>query len=290
MNPLAIYSPWHLFSSEPPALESFAYRLLAEGDSWFSIGALNPAKNSNLLFEMTFRQSACAINCAAPGDTLRRMSQVNTDRNFIDLLCGRRARIWEGLLLSCGGNDLIDALQVRGAGIAPAQRLLLRSDEWGPPEAGAARYLSDPGWDTFSVYLRANLEHLLGLRDRGPSAGCPVFMHGYAVPTPRPAGAGPVGPWLYPAVQAYEIPEADRRGVAALLIGRLARLLASCAADSQRFPALHFFDTTAIALEPAQAGTSGESGDWVNEIHLTWRGCEKLAVPWGAAIEAVLTG
>ena len=132
MQPMAIYSPWHLGSSEPPDLSSPAYRFLAEGDSWFSIGALNPAKNSNLLFEMAFEQSACAVNCAAPGDTLRRMSQISTDRNFVELLCGRRARIWDGLLLSCGGNDLIDALQARGTQIPPDRRLLLDRNRMGP--------------------------------------------------------------------------------------------------------------------------------------------------------------
>jgi hypothetical protein len=286
MQAMAIYSPWHLLSSEPPDLASKAYRFLAEGDSWFSIGALNPAKNSNLLFEMEFDQSACAVNCAAPGDTLRRMAQVNTDRNFISLLCGRQARLWDALLMSCGGNDLIDAVQVRGAGIAPELRLLLDATEWAPAAQGPSRYLSGPGWQTFSTYLKANLQHLIGLRDRGPSKGCPIFLHGYAIPTPRPAGAGlGIGPWLYPAVVAYGIPEADYLGVARLLIKRLAQLLADCATDAATYPNLHFFDTTDIAVAPAVLGAQGESGDWVNEIHLTWRGYEKLALPWAAQIE-----
>jgi hypothetical protein len=289
MQAMAIYSPWHLFSSEPPDLSSPAYRFLAEGDSWFSLGALNPAKNSNLLFEMAFAQSACAVNCASPGDTLQRMSKVNSDRNFVDLLCGRRARIWDGVLLSCGGNDLIEALQAHGIEVAQDRRLLLEPSEWGAQELGPARYLSDSGWQTFRTYLQANLDHLLALRERGPSSGCPVFLHGYAVPTPRPAAAGPkLGPWLYPAVTRVGVPEADLIGVARLLIERLARLLADCAADTARFPHLHFFDTTQIPLQAAALGSQGESGDWVNEIHLGWRGYEKLAVPWAAEIERVM--
>lgn len=290
MQPMAIYSPWHLGSSEPPDLSSPAYRFLAEGDSWFSIGALNPAKNSNLLFEMAFGQSACAVNCAAPGDTLRRMSQISTDRNFVDLLCGRRARIWDGLLLSCGGNDLIDALQARGTQIPLDRRLLLDRTEWGPAGAGAARYLSEAGWNTFQIYFQANLDHFIAMRDRGPSRNCPVFFHGYAAPTPRPAGAGPkLGPWLYPAVTAAGIPQEDLIPVAKILIERLAQLLGDCAANSSRYPNLHFFDTTKIALEPADPHSDGESGDWINEIHLTWRGYEKLAIPWSASIEKILT-
>jgi hypothetical protein len=289
MKAMAVYSPGHLFSNEPPDLASLGYRFLAEGDSWFSIGTLNPAKNSNLLFEMAFEQSAGAINCASPGDTLRRMSQMNKDPNFSDLLLGRRARIWDALLMSCGGNDLIDAFGVRGAGVTPDKRLLLTQAEWGPEAQGPSRYLSDAGWRTFCDYLSANLEHLVGLRDAGPSKGVPIFLHGYSFPTPRPAGAGPkIGPWLYPSALAYNIPAADFGALARLLLRRLADLLAACAADTTRFPNLHFFDTTAIAVEPAALGESGESGDWVNEIHLTWRGYEKLALPWSAFIEKTL--
>jgi len=294
MPKLDIYTPSQVFSSEPPDLSQYAYRFLAEGDSWFSIGALNPLKNSNLLFEMVFRQIGCAINCATPGDTLKRMVEMNTDPNFIDLLCGRRARRWEGLLMSCGGNDLIAAVQTppidaAGAPVPPALRLLLQADEWGPTELGAPRYLSDAGWQTFGTYLRANVEHLIGLREQGPSAGQPVFMHCYAFPTPRPAGAGlGFGPWLLPALQRYAVPDSDGVLVARELLARLGRLLAEMAADTARFPNLNVFDSSAIAIDAALPGTSGVSGDWVNEIHLTKAGYRKLAVPWAQAIEAML--
>jgi hypothetical protein len=190
MNKLKIYPPSSLNSPDlMPPFSEFGYRFLAEGDSWFTVGALNPLKNSNLLFEMRFAQTGCAINCATPGDTLNHMSELNSDPDFIDLLTGRRARVWDGLLLSCGGNDLIDALGVRGPGIPLAQRLLREAAEWGDASQGAARYLSDAGWQTFSTYLKANLKHMVGLRDAGPSRGAPMFLHGYAVPMPRPAPA-----------------------------------------------------------------------------------------------------
>jgi len=296
MPKLDIYSPAQVFSSEPPDLSSPAYRFLAEGDSWFSLGTLDLVKNSSLLLEMSFSQSACAINCASPGDTLKRMSQLNTDPNFIDLLCGKRARHWDGILMSCGGNDLIEAVQspavdAAGQPVPKSLRLLRTVSEWGPAGEGAGRYLTDEGWATFSNYLQANFAHLIALRDgpRGASAGQPVFIHGYAFPTPRPAGAGlGMGPWLFPALQTYAIPEEDGLALAHELLARLATLLASMAADSTRFPNLHFFDSATIALDPAAAGTTGVSGDWVNEIHLTRAGYRKIALPWSAAIEAVL--
>jgi hypothetical protein len=296
MPKLDIYSPAQVFSNEPPDLSSPARRFLAEGDSWFSLGTLDIVKNSSLLLEMVFSQSACAINCASPGDTLKRMSQLNTDPNFIDLLCGKRARHWDAILMSCGGNDLIEAVQsppfdAAGQPVPLALRLLRTVSEWGPAGEGAGRYLSDEGWDTFSNYLQANFEHLIALRDGpgGLSAGRTIFIHGYAFPTPRPAGAGlGIGPWLFPALKTYAIPDEDAIALAHELLTRLAALFTTMAADSARFPGLSFFDSTAIALEPAELETEGISGDWVNEIHLTRAGYRKIAVPWSAAIEAAL--
>ncbi len=290
MNKLEIHAPSDLNTPDlAPNLGGFGMRFLAEGDSWFTVGALNPLKNANLLFEMRFAQTAVAINCATPGDTLQRMADTRRDPVFVDLLAGRRQRAWDGILLSCGGNDLIDALGVRAAGVPLELRLLREAAEWGPAAEGAARYLSDAGWQTFCRYFRANLDEMVALRDAGISKGAPMFLHGYAVPTPRPAPAElGIGPWLLPSVQAYAIPEADYAGVAALLIGRLAALIAACAADAARYPNLHFLDTTRIALVAAAPGSSGANGDWVNEIHLTREGCRKLAVPWAAAIEQVI--
>jgi hypothetical protein len=296
MAKLDIYTPAQLFSSEPPDLSSPAWRFLAEGDSWFSLGTLDLPKNSSLLFEMDFSRSACAVNCATPGDTLKRMSQANTDPNFIDLLCGKRARRWDAILLSCGGNDLIEAVQsppfdAAGQPVPPALRLLRTVAEWGPAGDGAARYLSDAGWVTFCTYLRANFEHLIALRDgpRGASAGQPIFIHGYAYPTPRPAGAGlHIGPWLYPSLKTYAVPDEDFIALAHELLSRLGALFESMAADTARFPNLHFFDSAALPVDEAELETDGVSGDWVNEIHLTRAGYRKIAVPWAADIEAAL--
>jgi hypothetical protein len=296
MVKLDVFQPTDLHSGEPVDLSSYAYRFLAEGDSWFTIGTLNPLKNSNLLFEMAFRQRACAVNCAQPGDTLQRMSRMNADPRFIDLLCGRRQRLWDAILLSCGGNDLIEAVQspfqqADGTPVPAELRLLLTEAEWGPAELGAQRYLSDAGWQTFCTYLRANLEHLIALRERGSSKGQPIFLHGYAYPTPRPAGAElGMGPWLLPALQRYAIPAADGIVVARELVTRLAALLASAAADFVRFPNLHFFDSTTVTIEPALPDAVGASGDWINEIHLTRTGYRKLGVSWAAHIEATLLG
>jgi hypothetical protein len=288
MVDLVLMQPADLDRADTEPLSQFHRRFLAEGDSWFSMGTLNPLTSANLLQQMAFAQRNVAVNCALPGDTLQRLVKTRSDPVFVSLLAGATQRPWDALLISAGGNDLIDALQVRGVGVPLALRLLRTPAEWGPPAQGAARYLSEDGWATFAGYLGANFEALLALRDSGVSAGCPVFMHGYAVPTPRPTGAGPAGPWLLPSLLAYAVPSADHGALARLLIEKLAALLASFAADRIRFPNLHFFDSTRIAIVPAAPGTRGESGDWANEIHLTHAGCRKVARPWCAAIEAAL--
>lgn len=289
MKPLTVYTPEQLTGGQPPDLSSAAYRFLAEGDSWFTVSTLNPLANANLLFAMKFEQFACAVNCATPGDTLRRMAQIHRDPVFAELLAGRRAHVWDGLLLSCGGNDLIEALQAHGDGVPREQRLLLAEADWGPAADGPSRYFSREGWQTFRTYLEANFEYLVKLRDAGPSAGCPVFIHGYAQPTPRDSGAGlGVGPWLLPSLLAHRIPKADWGALSQFLMKELNTVLAAIGADGARFPNVHYFDSCAIALDAAALDTGGVSGDWVNEIHLTKRGCEKIAVPWAAAIEATL--
>ena len=293
MPKLTVHPPAALDADNPPALEQFQWRFLCDGDSWFSIGTLNLLANSNLLFELSLSRSAIAINCGYPGETLRRIVNVVHDPHMENLLIGVTRRPWDALLISGGGNDVIELASVRPDEAAdPSMRLLLLPAEWGPESQGPARYVSDTGWQRLAEYLRANLDDLIALRDHpdSESKGVPIFMHTYALPTPRDAGAGlGNGPWLWPAMQAYGIPADDRWGVAADMLGRLGRLFQEAAADAARFPNLHVFDTaTKVLLVAADETHTGPSGDWVNEIHLTRGGYRKLGRAWGPEIEGHL--
>lgn len=289
-----LLSPWDLDGELPVALDQYGWRFLAEGDSWFSIGALNPFKSSNLLNHLEFARRSAVVNCAQPGDTLRHVAQMGGDPWFQHLWFGDRATRWDAILLSAGGNDLIDAVQVVPAGAAaadPSLRLLLKPAEWGPASAGAARFLSDAGWQRFSNYLRANFDEIVAMRDAegSLSRGVPIFTHSYAVATPRDAPSGAHGPWLYPAMRLYQLPVTEWINISRTLMLRLATLLAEIAADPVRYPNLHVFDSARLVdIEPAHLGDTGISGDWVNEIHLTRKGCAKLAQPWARRIDAVL--
>lgn len=276
------------------------WKLLAHGDSWFSFAAARVDAHANLLEELVFGQPTAAVSCAGHHNALRRMVDLEGSADFVRLLTGEAdSPPWDGILLSMGGNDLISAAMVpallpNGEATALQLRLLRRQTEWGAPSAGVSRYFSEDGWATFSTYLRANLKHVLSLRDAGPSRGKPVFLHCYAVPTPRPAGSegadAASGPWLYPALKAYAVPQADWAAMSRLMLARFSTLLKSCAADPAQYPSLQVFDSTQVPIAPAALGSSGISGDWHNEIHLNHSGCFKIARAWSTHIEAVLSG
>jgi hypothetical protein len=277
--------------------EGARWKLLAHGDSWFSFAAARVDAHANLLEELVFSQSTVAVSCAGHHNALRRMVDLEGSADFVRLLDGDA--VWDGILLSMGGNDLVSAAMVpallpNGEAAPLHLRLLRRQTEWGAPSAGVSRYFSEDGWATFSAYIRANLKHVLSLRDDGPNKGKPVFLHCYAVPTPRPAGSEDVdaasGPWLYPALKAYAIPQADWAAMSRLMLAKFSALLKSCAADPAQYPNLQVFDSTQVPIAPAALGSSGISGDWHNEIHLNHSGCFKIARAWSTHIEAVLSG
>jgi len=300
MRPLVYPADW-LFRTEPPPLSNFGRRLLAEGDSWFTIGTLNLAQASNILFKLDVARTTAIVNCAYPGDTLRRVVDCVHDPYFDELL--RKpgfASFWEAILISAGGNDLIDAAQVppvdsRGRPIAADRRLLLTPAEAHGDAADPDRFISAAGWDRLAGYLKTNFAILVQRREQGPSANRPVFLHTYAVPTVRPSGTvGAPDGWLFPAFGAAGIAPADRQATSDRLFERLRQLLMSLDAGSgspDALPHVHVFDSAALPdIVAALPDTTGSSNDWVNEIHLTPDGYGKLGRAFGAFIEQVLAG
>ena len=280
-----------------------ARRLLAEGDSWFTLGTLNLAQGTNLLLELEFEDNVAVMSWAYPGDTLQRMVDGTHDPDFDRALWNRDggnfASFWEAIVLSAGGNDLICAAEVRprigGRAVDPARRLFLTAAESSArgDVAGPLRHISDAGWQTLADHLLANFRDLLACKARGPSARSPVVLHTYAPPAARPVGAGLSSQgWLYPAMQAYGIPRADMQAVCDELFGRLRRFLLSLDATSGSplaLPGVRVFDSAGLAtIEPAVFEAPGISGDWVNEIHLTKAGYRKMGPPFGRFIEAAI--
>jgi hypothetical protein len=135
---------------------AFDRQLLAQGDSWFSIGALPPWKADSVLTQLSAERSAVIVNCARPGKVLSKMTESTQEPRFRSLIAGLHARPWHALLLSGVGNDLIAAV-----GSGPTQpvhkRLLKTPAERGPGPLPAAGYISEPaGRPSSSISTRSS--------------------------------------------------------------------------------------------------------------------------------------
>jgi hypothetical protein len=273
--------------ANPVDFGKYKYRFLAQGDSWFSIGTANLSKNSNLLFNLNFPQDCCAVNCAKPGATLTHMVDNVREPNFVDLLCGSRKIPFHGILLSAGGNDMIDALGHKDIA-KPAERLFLKPNEITGDLTKCDSYLSPAGWETFVNHIHLVFADLVKLRDStAMNKNIPIFLHTYHFPTIRDAGE-PLGfgPWLFKAMLSFNIPPAIWPTLGRKLFNRFGELLNSIALKHVN---LHVFDSAnLVPLTPTQPNTQGQSGDWINEIHLTKAGYAKVAVEWSEDIQLSL--
>jgi hypothetical protein len=277
----------------PPAGEQinfndFKYRLLAQGDSWFSIGTANLIQNSNLISGLDFPNSRCIINCGRPGTTLRRMVDQMSEPNFRNLLCGNQRLPWHGILLSAGGNDMIEALGHKDIA-DPALRLFLNPAEITGDITICDSYLSPAGWATFETHIRAIFQVLIDLRDStSTNKDIPIFLHTYHFPTIRDAGVGfNFGPWLFKAVKSFKIPEPIWPSLGRKLFNQFGTLLNDVALLHNN---VHVFDSANLVttITPALPRTQGQSGDWINEIHLSKAGYEKISLEWSKDIEFIL--
>lgn len=297
-----IFAPSDLARDTPPALSSYGWRMLAEGDSWFSITTTR-YPSANLLQSLRLQRRTAIVNCAAPGHTLQRMVDRRADDTCARLLCGAgTAYPWDAVLLSAGGNDLIAAaatpLQDAADADTPASLRLLRSASEVGPARQAADWISEAGWVRLGDHLQTHFATFAQWRDCGPSAARPLLLHTYATPVARPAGAAAARHgtarhgWLYPTLLRYGVPAAWQQQVTELLFERLRRLLLALDESSGApgaLPGVHVFDSARqTTLTPASPDDAGESGDWINEIHLNARGAAKVGAAWGAWITAVM--
>lgn len=275
----------------PFPFDLYERTMLAQGDSWFSIGALPPTRTTRVLAELRLLRSTVIVNCARPGALLHRMTDTTTEQSFLRLLCGAQALKWDAILLSGGGNDLIDACGA-GPDHPPQQRILRTPAERGPHPASGADYVSEAGWQTFRAHIRLVFDRFVDARDSGINRTTPIVWHNYARVTPTRVGAGAgFGPWLLPSLERFQVPNADRSKVSDELISRLGALVRELAAARvARDPQcrIHIADSQSAGLLPADADTTGPSGDWINEIHPTREGYRKAASAWEKVLDPIL--
>lgn len=263
----------------PPGMawDQFDRHYLAEGDSWFTLAAL---PGGNLLQELHLKQRSLIVSCAYPGDTLSHMVDWRSNPPFVNLLSERNfAYKWDAVLLSAGGNDLIDAALAH-PGILRRPNIVA---------AHAEDYIDETGFTRFARYLRANFEAVAALRDSkdSPNKGVPIITHTYDYPTARNAPArvagavDALGPWLYKAYSQLAIPEGVWVSLTDLLMNRLAELVLGLNVRN-----LIVVDTR-NTLQRAAPGSTGDDGDWLNEIHANLAGRRKLAAKWAPVLDGL---
>jgi lysophospholipase L1-like esterase len=252
---------------------TFDARILAEGDSWFTIGAI---PSSNLLFELRFPRTTAIVNIAYPGDTLKRIADLRANPELAKMLTDPKfGWRWHAIVLSGGGNDLIDR-----AGE------LLRV----PPAASGRKpgdYIDAAALGALVEEVQQGYREIVALRDSTSlNAGVPIVVHTYDYATSRNSPArflfvGFLGPWLHRAFEAARVPEGMRARVADRLFNAVAD---GIVALGRELPAFHVVDTR-NTLARAAPGAIGTSGDWLNEIHPTPAGYAKIAARLQPEIE-----
>ena len=247
-----------------------------------------------MVAELKLLKSAVVVNCARPGALLHRMTDTTTEQSFLRLLRGRTAMKWHAILLSGGGNDLIDACAA-GPYNPPAQRILRTPQERGAGPLTGADYVSEPGWQVFAAHIGEVFNRVVDARDAGINKRVPLVWHNYArvMPTKVGAGIGPVsfGPWLRPSLERFGVPTSDFLMLSDELIGRLGRLVADIVARRNAAdPGCNLFvaDSQSAGIELAAIDADGPSGDWINEIHPTRVGYQKAAMAWQAVLDPLL--
>jgi hypothetical protein len=288
--PVSVFTPSEF--NHPDAGDRIALlerKLLAQGDSWFSLASLPPRRYSNLLHALELDRPTGIVNCARPGVELRRMTDTTRAADFLSLLNSRAAPAWDGVLVSGGGNDLIEAASSPPTAAAD-HRLLRTPAERASGGADAALpsadFVSEPGWATFEAHFGAVIAALVAARDRGRNAGIPMVLHSYAYLQPTGVGTGfGLGPWLSPSLAAFGIAPTRWADVARELIDRLAALMLREIA-ARPGAGLHLVDSRTVPLVLAAPDADGDSGDFINEIHLNRSGLRKVAAAWQPVVDA----
>lgn len=272
---VTMFQPDQALTPHPfgPDLGDCARKILAQGDSWFSIGALPPWSTSNVLLELSFTEDVGVVNCAYPGRELRVMADPGACGSFANLMAGKFSWKWDAILISGGGNDLIAAMQ---------DGLILDSSRWSTTTTSVARYVDAAVLNQFCANIASYMQQVIALRDSGQNVNVPLLFHTYDYAVPRNALAAPdVGPWMYQVVcaQGKNVPEGDWIALADFLIDKLAGVVTAVAGTNV------FVVDTRNKLTPAAFGSQGVSGNWQNEIHPTPGGYSRLALSWEDVLE-----
>lgn len=233
-------------------------RLLAEGDSWFSLGGAT----SNLLMSLD-RADSLIVNCASPGDELGDCAAIGGD-TFAALLAPTDGiPKWDAVLLSAGGNDL-----ARRCGECIRHRLV----------HGDLIYSGHIDRDALTELLSDIESHLIRFLRicQAGQPGVPVICHTYDYPpVHRRWWPWAFGPWIAPVLREASVPREAWSDIVMEMMNALAERYHRVANE---YPALHVVDSLGELLPT----------EWRNEIHPSPAGYAHLARLWRAELDRVL--
>lgn len=248
-------------------------KVLAEGDSWFHIGGNTGVFNErNLLDAVNFNNKhTLLLNMALSGDTMARMSDRMNSPSFYRVM---KTYSWNLILLSAGGNDLIDALTEQGNYRYKNKTLSVIQSNATPND-----YLSFINLDDLELFKASVLDSFnkfTSEKSKTTNSNIPVVLHIYDFPTPRNAPARMFmfkkGPWLYKALKDKKVPDKFWVDITDHIFNALASTLLELDGTNN----FHVAKTCGTIMR-AELNTSGNSNDWLNEIHPNSKGIEQLA-------------
>ncbi|MCU7931230.1 MAG: SGNH/GDSL hydrolase family protein [Candidatus Thiodiazotropha sp. (ex Codakia rugifera)] len=257
------------------------YLVLAEGDSWFTLGGI---PTSNLLFSLRFKKMTMILNCGSPGDTIKHVSDIENNHLLLKALSPDGYK-WNLILLSGGGNDLIDEVD----------KILITKEERSlKPVKHTADYFDKKKLRRLIKDIQDGYRRIVALRDTDGSLAKhkPVLVHTYDYATPRNSPTRfftipTLGPWLYKAVTKAEIPKDDWIAVSMFLTDQLAEGLLALQKGKNKIKKFYVVDTRGT-LKMAALNTTGDNGDWLNEIHPNSDGYKKIAKVMEKSIRSLL--
>lgn len=268
-------------------------KVLAQGDSWFAFPLPVVGGVRNLVEAITTSKPAVAIDMAIVGDTAENMAQGERYAQLRSILAGgagEEAIPVAAILLSAGGNDLIDriadlvgnitrALKRAAAGRGEAA---MRTAQ----EEAARRVLQAvTTGEAVQIYedVIGHVRTLIEARDGGPNAGVPVILHGYVHVTPRDAPAlrfpFKVGPWIWKRLTPLGYSQAQQQQIAARVIDEFNARLARLRHEANRVHVLDFRTLQAPGgpLPVADPSWREPTPYWHDEIHLNSAGWDCVA-------------
>lgn len=267
-------------SMQPTAFTGqFQGYLLAEGDSWFDYPVFEDVA------EALENEHGYDVKSAAHhGDTVTEMAydpsqKRRLNERFKDMKDAKR--VPRAIILSGGGNDVVDALAVilnhRGSGLARINTSV---------EAGVLH-------EQLPLALGHLIGSLQGLSQEHFQQVRPILVHGYAPPVPDGRGyplLGLSGPWLKPSfarrgwVGQDPQPEpellANAQAIGALINAFNDQVLPTVVAAAG--PGVTYVDVRSAL----RSDLATYRQDWRDELHATSQGFKNVARLFDTAIKA----